>query len=148
MEERQGVAAVVLRQLGVRVHVDEAGRDHQPADVHDHGGVEAGRRRVADEADAVARHADVPPDRRPSRAVVDEASGEQEVRRRLGAGGAAAQRGHRRRGQEQPARPARVGVGSHGYGCRAVITTTAETDIEPSPENSTPTVPPLPGPQS
>ena len=50
-----------------------------PLDVHDLGRVDAGRRRVADEADAIARHRDVLPDGRPSRAVVDEAADQQEV---------------------------------------------------------------------
>ena len=111
MEERQRVPAVVLRQLGVRVHVDEAGRDHQPVDVHDRGGVEAGRRRVAHEADALSRHADVLADRGLSRAVVDETADQQEVGGRLGAevgdpGGPQ----HRHRGQERPVPPAHVKV--------------------------------------
>ena len=84
MEERQRVPAVVLRQLGMRVHVDEARRDDQPVDVDDHRGIETGRRRVADEADAIPDHADVLPRRRPPRAVVDETADQQQVRRRLG----------------------------------------------------------------
>ena len=111
VEERQRVAPPVLRQLGVRVHVDEAGRHHQPVDVDDHGGVEAGRRRVADEADAVARHADVLPDRRLSRAVVDEAADQQKVRRRLPSKIADRQGGHRHGGQEPPVPLATITVG-------------------------------------
>ena len=84
MEERQSVPAVVFRQLGVRVHVDEARRDHQPVDV-DRAGIEAGRRRVADEADALPHHADVLPARRLPRAVVDETADQQEISGRLGA---------------------------------------------------------------
>ena len=112
MEERQRVPAVVFRQLGVRVHVDEARRDHQPVDVHDHGGIEAGCRRVADKADPLSHHADVLPARRLSRAVVDETADEQEVRSRLGAKVADPQRGHRHGGEERPVPPAYDTVGS------------------------------------
>ena len=115
MEERQRVPAVVLRQLGVRVHVDEAGRDHQPVDVHDRGGVEAGRRRVAHEADALSRHADVLADRGLSRAVMDETADQQEVGGRLGAEVGDAQRAQRCGGQERPVPPTCIAVGPHWH---------------------------------
>ena len=111
LQERQRVAAVVLGQLGVRVHVDEAGRDHQPVDVHDHGGIEAGCRRVPDEADPLPCHADVPPDRRLSRAVVDETADQQQVRDRLGANVADPEHRHRQGGHERSVPSACVALG-------------------------------------
>ena len=107
VDERQRVVTVVLRQLGMRVHVDEARRDHQPGDVHDLGGIETGRRRVADEADALPHHADVLPDGRLPRAVVDETADQHEVHRRLGAKVADPQRGHSPR---RPGATAAAGV--------------------------------------
>ena len=114
-EERQGVSSVVLRQLGVRVHVDEAGGDHEAPDVHDHGGIEAGCRRVPDEADPLPRHPDVPPDRRLSRAVVDETADQQQIRNRLGSNVADPQHRHRGGRQQRPAPPAHVTTDPDGH---------------------------------
>ena len=59
IEERARVPPVVRVQLGVRVHVDEARRNRQAADVHRVRGGDAGRGRVTHEGDPTTRDSDV-----------------------------------------------------------------------------------------
>jgi hypothetical protein len=87
-----GMAVLQQQQVGVRVHVDEAGGDDQP------GGVEGapGRpRHPADGGDAIAAHGNVAAEPRVAAAVDDGSVADEQVVGRFG------RRGRRRQGQRQ-----------------------------------------------